>query len=173
MTPSSSLSAMIGTSCVGATFQLGGGGLPSISLASKAERRSPVALDITYLPHMSLFCLTRTMPGGVESLGCANAVKGCGPPAKLQPIRGQEKAGARAVDPSPRPERSFVRLPPGVVDAVGLYARLSDRFAFDADFFAPDGNRSGDVFGNDDAPKGVKLCFGFLFSWRAIKGMWA
>lgn len=40
---------MMGTSWVGATFQLGGGGLPSISLASKWLRRSPVALDITYL----------------------------------------------------------------------------------------------------------------------------
>src|SRR3982750_2652990 len=53
---SSSLSAMIGTSWVGATFQDGGGGLPSTSLASKWARRSPVALDITYLPHIHSFC---------------------------------------------------------------------------------------------------------------------
>ena len=55
--PSSRRSATIGTFWVGPTFQLGPGGLPSTSLASKWLRRSLVALDITYLPHMSPFCL--------------------------------------------------------------------------------------------------------------------
>src|SRR5690349_6306583 len=56
MVPSSKRSATMGTFWVGATFQLGGDGLPSTSLASKRLRRSPVALDITYLPHISPFC---------------------------------------------------------------------------------------------------------------------
>src|SRR5689334_6417605 len=55
--PSSRRSATIGTFWVGATFQLGPGGLPSTSFASKWLRRSLVALDITYLPHMNPFCL--------------------------------------------------------------------------------------------------------------------
>ena len=51
---------------VGATFQLGGGGLPSTSAASKWRRRSPVALDITYLPHMPQFSPRRVYGGGSE-----------------------------------------------------------------------------------------------------------
>jgi hypothetical protein len=63
--PSSRRSATIGTSWVGATFQLGGGGLPSTSLASKWLSRSPVAFDITYLPHMKPFCPPGPpLPGG-------------------------------------------------------------------------------------------------------------
>src|SRR5689334_8840486 len=57
----------MGTFWVGATFQLGPGGLPSTSLASKWLRRSLVALGITYLPHMSLFCLVVRSPGSSAS----------------------------------------------------------------------------------------------------------
>ncbi len=44
--------------------------MPSTSLASKWLRRSPVSLEITYLPYMGPFCLTETgmsalpVPGG-------------------------------------------------------------------------------------------------------------
>lgn len=47
----------------GATFQLGGGGLPSISLAINWLRRSPAALDITYLPQMDSHCAPRVAGG--------------------------------------------------------------------------------------------------------------
>jgi hypothetical protein len=65
-------SAMMGTSWVRATFQLGGGGLPSISLASNWLRKSPVALDITYLPHMDSLCPTSpSTEGEPEAAGHA------------------------------------------------------------------------------------------------------
>lgn len=62
--PSSRRSTTIGTFWVGATFQLGPGGFPSTSLASKWLRRSLVALDITYLPQMSPFCPTEPVKDG-------------------------------------------------------------------------------------------------------------
>ena len=60
---------MMGTSWVGATFQLGGCGLPSISLASNWLRRSPVTRDITYLPHMGSLCPTSSSREGKPVCG--------------------------------------------------------------------------------------------------------
>lgn len=61
------------TLTLGLVLQLGGGGLPSTASASKWLSRSPMALDITSLPHMSPFCLrVRALPedviGILESL---------------------------------------------------------------------------------------------------------
>ena len=62
MVPSSRRSATMGTFCVGATFQLGPRRASFNSLASKWLGRSLVALNITYLPHISPCCLRARGP---------------------------------------------------------------------------------------------------------------